>query len=360
MKKNELEDKEPLEQSREDDIDIAQLFVLIGKGFSSIINYITSLVKTIFSWFLLFIIFIRGNLKKMILAALLGGSLGAIYQYALKEVQYESSMTVEPNFGSAVQLYKNIDYYLSLVKQDDFERLATSLNITKEEAESISWIEVKPYSNENQVLLSYKNFVAELDSNVVKLVNYQNFSKEQPIESFKYHIVKITSIDKYIFKKLESPIINSIISNSYYDKVKTTAYTNLISKKSALESSMIELDSLRILYKKVLLAESTKESSGTNIFMSQTGSATKEVDVFDKYMVMNEDLIEVNKKLTAENEVVNVVSSFNSLGMKVKAWYKNLAIVGFLAGFGLMFLMISIRKLDQKLVNYKNQTEHQE
>ncbi len=62
----------------------------------------------------------------------------------------------------------------------------------------------------------------------------------------------------------------------------------MISKKSALESSMIELDSLRELYKKVLLTESEKESTGTSIFMSETGSVTKEVDVFDKYMFMNE------------------------------------------------------------------------
>ena len=355
MKKDELEAKEQSAKSREEDIDIAHLFVLIGKGFSGIINFISSLLKTVFGWFLRFILFIRANLKKMILAALIGGSVGAIYQYALKEVQYESSMTVEPNFGSAVQLYKNINYYLSLVKQNDFERLASSLNISKEEAESISWVEVEPYSNENQVLLSYKNFVEELDSNVVKLVNYQKFSKEQPIESFKYHIVKITAKDKYIFKQLESPIINSIISNNYYDKVKTTAYTNLISKKLALESSMIELDSLRILYKKVMLAESAKESSGTNIFMSEIGSTAKEVAVFDKYMVMNEELIEVNRKLTAENEVVNGVSSFNSIGMKVKSWYKNFAIVGFIGGFALIFLLIGIRRLDQQLVNYKNQ-----
>lgn len=355
MKKDELDDKEQPGQSKEDDLDIAQLFVLIGKGFTSIINFIAHLLKTIFGWFLLFIIFIRGNLKKMMLAALIGGSLGAVYQYALKEVQYESSMTVEPNFGSAVQLYKNIDYYLSLVKQDNFEKLASSLNISKEEAASISWIEIEPYTNQNQVLLSYKDFIEELDSNAVKHVDYKIFSKEQPIESFKYHVVKITSKDKYIFNKLESPIINSISSNNYYTNVKTTAYNNLISKKSALESSMIELDSLRELYKKVLLTQSAKENSGTNIFMSETGSPTKEVDVFDKYMVMNEELIEVNEKLTSENEVVNVVSSFNAIGMKVKTWYKNFAIIGFIAGFVLMLLMISIRKLDQQLVNYKNQ-----
>jgi hypothetical protein len=355
MDKNDLEDKEQSGQTKEDDLDIAQLFILIGKGFTGIINFIAHLLKTIFGWFLLFLIFIRGNLKKMMLAALIGGSLGAVYQYALKEVQYESSMTVEPNFGSTVQLYKNIDYYLSLVKQDDFESLASSLNISQEEAASISWIEIEPYSNENQVLLSFKDFIAELDSNAVKQVDYKIFSKEQPIESFKYHVINITSKDKYVFTKLASPIINSISSNSYYNKVKATANKNLILKKSALESSMIELDSLRELYKKVLLTESANENSGTNIFMSETGSVTKEVDVFDKYLVMNEELIKVNEKLTTENEVVNVVSSFNAIGMKVKTWYKNFAVIGFFAGLTLMFLLISIRKLDQQLVNYKNQ-----
>jgi len=355
MKKNDLEAKGKVQETEGEDVDIMQLFTFIGKGITNLINFIISLFQTVFGWFLLFLLFIRANLNKMILAAVVGGSLGAIYQYAIKEVQYESSMTVEPNFGSAVQLYKNIDYYLSLVKQDDFERLASSFNITNEEAKSISWIEVEPRSNENQVLLSYKNFVTKLDSNAVKHVDYETFIQEEPIESFKYHIVTIKAKDKFIFNKLESPIINSIINNSYYDKIKTTSYTNLISKKLALENSMIELDSLRSLYSKVLLAESVKQSSGTNIFMSETANTSKEFDVFDKYMVMNEDLIEVNKKLTAENQVVNVVSSFSLIGMEVKTWYKNFAVIGFIGGFALMFLLISIRKLDLLLVSYKNE-----
>ena len=355
MKKDELGVNEKTQETKEDDVDIVQLFALIGKGVKGIFNFISFLFTSIFEWVLLLLLFIRSNLNKMLLAALVGGCLGAIYQYAIKDVQYESSMTVEPNFGSTVQLYKNIDYYLSLVKQDDYERLASSLNISQEEAENISWIEVEPYSNENQLLLSYKSFISELDSNAVKHIRYKTFAQEQPIESFRYHIVKVTSKDKYIFKKLESPIINSIISNSYYDKVKTTAFKNLISKKSALESSMLELDSLRSLYKKVLLAESEKDNNGTNIFMSETGGGTKEVDVFDKYMVMNEELIEVNKQLTAENEVINVVSSFNAVGMKVKLWYKNFAVIGLISGFLFMFLLISLRALDQQLITYKNQ-----
>lgn len=353
MAKNKHQAKISTEDKGEEDVDIAQLFELIGKGVMRILNFFVLIIRTFLEWILQLLLFIRAHLKKMILAAIVGGLLGGIYQYVIKDVQYESSMTVEPNFGAAVQLYKNIDFYLSLVKQKDWTRLAESLDISQEEAESISWIEVNPYSNENQVLLSYKNFMSELDSNSVKLISYKKFAQEQPIESFKYHIITITSKDKFVFKKLESPIINSIINNSYYDKVKTTAYLNLISRKSALENSMKELDSLRTLYKKVLLTESARENGGTNIFMSESTAHTKEVEVFDKYMAMNEELNEVNKQLTSEKEVINVVSSFNAIGMKVKTWYKNFAVIGFLGGMTLMLILISIRKLDQQLMRYK-------
>jgi len=350
MNKNETDSNSKSDEIKEDDIDLGTLFTLIGKGISSVFNFIAQVFQTFWHWVLILILFLRSNFRKMALAALIGGLLGGIYQYAIKEKQFESSMTVEPNFGSAVQLYKNINYYLSLVKQDDSERLAASLNIGPEEAESISWIEVEPYSNENQLLISYKNFIQSLDSNTVKLIDYDTFSEELPIESFQYHVITVVGKDKFVFDKLGAPIINSIIANNYYDKVKTTAYSNLITKKSALENSMLELDSLRTIYKKVLLAESQKENAGTNIFMSENGSRTKEIDLFDKYMVMNDQLIEVNEKLITENEVINVVSSFNSIGMRVNKRYKNYAVLGFLGGFIFLFVYLILKELNKSLI----------
>jgi len=339
-------------QVKEDEIDLGQLFTLIGKGFSNFFNFIGNIITTIFNWFLLFILFIRSNAKKVFLGAFLGAILGGIYHYGFKSKTYESSMTVQPNFGSAVQLYKNIDFYQSLIKQNDTDRLASSLNISSSEAENLTSIEVEPYSNDNQTLLSYKNFIKDFDTTTVKLINYKTFAKEQPVESYRYHIVTVSSKDKYVFTKLEVPIINSIIRNTYYDKVKTTAYSNLISRKVALEGSMAELDSLRSLYKEVMLAESRKENSGTNIFMSETGSNSKEVVVFDKFMDMNQFLIDVNKKLTEENEVINVVSSFNAIGMKIGGWYRNSAVQGFLGGFLLVLLFVSLKELNQVLIKY--------
>ncbi len=337
----------------EEEIELGQLFTLIGRGISNFFNFIGVILKTIVLWILNLILFIRTNSKKLILGAIIGGLLGGIYQYGFKAKKYESSMTVQPNFGSAVQLYKNIDYYQSLVKQEDIERLASSFDISQEEAERISYIEVKPYSNDNQIILSYKNFIEDLDTTTVKLINFETFAKAQPVESFKYHVIKVTSRDKYIFNKFENPIINSIIRNVYYDKMKSTSYLNLISRKNALEGSMIELDSLRSLYKKILLAESKKENSGTNIYMSDIGNNNKEIVVFDKYMTMNQELIEVNKQLTDENEVINVVSSFNSIGMKVGGWYRNFTIIGFSFGFFLVLIILSLKEVNQLLKNYQ-------
>lgn len=338
---------------KEEEIDLGQLFILIGRGFSKFFNFIATIFKTIFRYFLSFLLFLRRNLIPLAIGTIIGVIIGGIYEFVIKTPTYESSMTVEPNFGSAVQLYKNIDFYQSLVEQKDIERLASNLNISSEEAKNITLVQAKPYANKNQIILAYKNFISVLDSSTVKMIDYETFAKEQPVESFRYHIVNVHSKDKYIFSKLPNPIISSIIKNTYYDKVKANSFSNLISKKNALTSSMSELDSLKSLYKEILLAESKKLNSGTNIFMSNINDNDKEVVVFDKYMVMNDEVIAVNNRLTEENEVINIVSSFNPVGMEISGWYRNGLILGFLGGLILVLFGSILKELNRNLTIYE-------
>ena len=333
----------------EDDIDLGHLFYAIGRGVSAVFAWLRNLLVGIWDLFISLLLLIRSNFKSLTAAALLGGLIGGVYQYGFKTREYESSMTLQPNFGSSVQLYKNIDLYQSLIEQEDYSRLMESLNISEEEARSLRKIEVEPYENENQALLSYKDFVQNLDSLTFDLISYEEFSKAQPVESFKYHIVKVRAIDRFVFSKLERPIIGSIVNNKYYDQVKSNAYENLLSKKKALESSLLELDSLRSIYKKVMIAESQKENSGTNIYLAELNASNKEVLVFDKYMALNEELFEVNNRLTEEKEVINIVSSFNPVGMKATGWYRNYAILGLLGGFLLVFVWIQLVRINHFL-----------
>lgn len=334
---------------QQEEIDMGVFLTMIGRGIRSVFDFIGQVIFSLFSLFFKFLIFVRLNLKKLFLAALIGAIAGSLYQYVLKDTVYESSMTVQPNFGSAVQLYKNIDFYQSLIDQEDLDRLSSSLNLNPDEAKSLSEIEVEPYSNESQIVLSYKEFMSDLDSATMNLIDYNAYSKAQPAESFKYHVIHVRSKDRSIFGKIEEPIINSIIANDYYGKVKSTSYENLLSRKKALENSMSELDSMRGLYKKVLLAESMRESSGTNIYMSEIGKSSKEIEVFDMYMDMSRLLSEVNQELTEQKEVINVVSSFNPIGMKVRGWYRNFALIGLVGGFSLMLISLLLLKLNSIL-----------
>ncbi len=339
---------------------MGHFFAFITRGISALFRAIRKLFHRIFSWGFQALLFIRSNLRKLVWTALAAGVLGAVYQYGFRESVYQSSMTVQPNFGSAVQLYKNIDYYHSLIEQEDHQRLASSLQISEEEAKRISFIEVEPYSNKNQVLLAYKDFLRNLDSSTMAIMDFKTYSKAQPVESFKYHVVTVGSKDKFIFTKLEEPIIGSIIGNTYYDKVKSTSHANLISKKKALESSMSELDSLRKVYKRVLLAESSRQSSGTNIFLSEVGGSSKEVETFDLYMAMNKELTEVNQKLTEESEVINVVSSFSAVGMELGDWYRNFALLGLIGGFFAALLLISLGRINAMLKRHEQLHQNRE
>ena len=345
------------ERYPEEEIDLGHLFYAIGKAISSVFAGLGKILTRIWNLFISLLLLIRSHFKSLMAGLILGGLIGGIYQYGFKAREYESSMTLQPNFGSSVQLYKNIDLYQSLIEQDDYDRLMEILKISETEAQSLKRIEVEPYENDSQVLLSYKAFIQNLDSLTFDLISYEEFAKAQPEESFKYHVVKVIASDRFVFDKLEAPIINSIVNNKYYDKVKSNSYENLQSKKRALENSLLELDSLRSVYKKVMIAESQKENSGTNIYLAELNAGNKEVMVFDKYMSLNEDLFEVNNRLTEEKEVINIVSSFNPVGMSANRWYRNYAILGLIAGFSVVFVWIQLVKINlflQKVEESRN------
>ena len=340
-------------QKSEEEIDLGQLFSLIGKAFSIFFNFIASIFKFIFKILMLFVIFFRHNFIKLAAGALFGLLIGGIYQYNFRTPVYKSDLALKPNFGSAIQLYKNVDYYQSLIKQKNYERLSAAFSISKIEAADLISITAEPYTNTSQTVRTYKNFTVGLDSTTINLIEYKDFIEDIPVESYEYHTITVESKDRYIFTKLRNPIINSIIKNNYYKDIKLTFITNLESRKNALELSIVELGKLRSLYKEVLLAESSKPNSGTSIVMSQKGGDDKELLIFDKFISVNSDLIEVNKKLNDQKDIINVISSFNTVGSKVGGVLNNFMVIGFLLGFIIVFILLSTISINSMISDYE-------
>ena len=81
--------------------------------------------------------------------------------------------------------------------------------------------------------------------------------------------------------------------------------------------------------------------------------------IFDMYLDMNQQLIDVNEKLTREIEVINVLSSFNPIGTKVRGWYRNFALLGFIGGFVMTLLILFLINLNSILIKHSLPSQNQ-
>lgn len=165
---------QPVQQNNSDEIDLGQLFQMIGRGFQKFFNFIASIFKGIFHLIMLFLLFVQKNIV-VIGAALIIGGVGGFVLDSITPEKYISRMVVEPNFNSVQQLYNNIAFYNDLAKAQDSVALATALNITEHEAASIKEIFTDSYSDENQKIKLFDQFIKELDTTTIKAIDYENY-----------------------------------------------------------------------------------------------------------------------------------------------------------------------------------------
>ena len=332
----------------EEEIDLGQIFSLIGKGFSNLFGFFGGIIISVFNWVVSFILIVRRNFILLTISSIIGLLLGFVYQNFYYVPKYKSEMMVKPNFGSTIQLYKSIGNYQNLISQKNYSKLSEILSVSEDDAKNLVSFEVGPYENSNQSVKAYGKFLASLDTMVVKNVEFEDFIANQPAESFELHIIEVKSKDKFIFSKLETPIISSVSNNEFYKLEQIIAYDNLISEKESIESSIIELDTLRILNKEIMIRESEKEAStGTNIYMASKKNQNQVT--YEDYKPLNKDLSKVNRDIMASSTTINVVSAFDNIGKVVGKWFISFGILGFFTGFSLAFGFVSLLSINRIL-----------
>ena len=96
--------------SQNEEVDLGQLFNMIGKLFDKFFNFISSIFKAIYSVFIYALKAIVTNFKIIAVVLVLAAVLGFVLQRTQKDI-YESQMLVKPYFDSKFQLVTNINYY---------------------------------------------------------------------------------------------------------------------------------------------------------------------------------------------------------------------------------------------------------
>ena len=329
--------------NNEEEVDLGSLFVIIGKGFKNFFNFIGSIFKGIFHRFILILIFLRFHLIKFAVAALIGAIAGFFLENS-KEIKFSSNLIVQPNFESAQNLYKNINYYNDLITQKNTQELSSIFKLDSSKAASLRKFEITPITNRNDVINAYDKFILEVDTLTVKSYDFDDFEKNFTDFDYLNHEIEVVATVNDVFSSLDNIIIETVEKNQYFDRIKKLTNENLTRTDSLLRENLIKVDSLRQFYMRVMLEESKKEFTGTSIDLGGTKTSAKEIELFRTDREINEDLGLIAESIGEKSEVINIVSNFQSIGYEVKGITKNYIFI--VAGLSVILVLLIILFLD--------------
>lgn len=339
-------------QPPNEEVDLGQLFKLIGNAFDRFFRFIGRIFTGIFGVVLLFLFFIQRHFLKFV-AVVVGGLVLGVILDRTKEPQYVSTMVVEPNFNSVQQLYNNVGFYNELARANDSVSLSEALNISENEASAIKRFSVESYSDENQKILLFDRFVRSLDSTTKRAIDMEAYLKNFNSFDARFHTISVTATDNTIAKKIQPAIISSISNNSYFNLQKDISDSNIKLQDSLYNKQIVEIDSLQLLYKQVMLKEAEREI-GTNISLGERDSQNnKELSLINKMEDLKLGLVQLNIERGNRSSILNVISDFPRKGAEDKAFFKSykfLIPVLFLILAALVSILLSLNKY---LKNYQ-------
>lgn len=309
------------EKQRSEEVDIIEIFNLIGRAIKSFFEFLFGILELIFKFLIIFALFLKRNLILLGLAALVGLILGLMSDF-LQKPFYTSTMLVEPNFETTNQLINNIDLYSQLAKSNDSTALAEIFDISENQASKILDISIKANNTSNNRFLLYEEFTKNTDSVVLKNMNYESFAESLQLSDFQQFYITLDAKDQKLFKKTEKKIINFPVTE-YSQKLRETALEIMETKKENFITYLQKIDTLRNDYKKIMLndeANLTKTpNSGTTFYMgAESVRPTNEIQLFELEQQFYEKIADISFAQISENNYVNMISGFQEIGMKTK------------------------------------------
>ncbi|MHB0755923.1 hypothetical protein [Polaribacter sp. M15] len=338
--------------NEEEEVDLGSLFLIIGKGFTKLFNFIGTIFKGIFHAFISILIFFKENFIKIGIAGLIGVIAG-VFLEVKSEKKYGSELLVEPNFGSSKQLYKNIYYYNDLVKQKKIKDLQNLFDLDSIEAASLQKFQIEPLKTDNDIISAYDELILEVDTLAIRSYDYINFKEAFTDFDYKIHKVTVTATKNNVFSKLDDVIISSVVSNKYFNRIKNLTNESLNRIDSLYRENLVQIDSLRMVYMKVMVEEAKKQTTGTSIDLGGEKRTTKELELFETNRKINADLRKIADEKSNKYEVINVISNFQPIGYQIKGVAKNYVFILGLLGAVFMTAFLLLVKLNTYLNNYK-------
>jgi hypothetical protein len=337
----------------EEEVDLGNLFSSLGRGIRNLLRWIIEILESVFHAIILFLLFLRKHWIKILGSAILGFLIGLALDFT-KPKTYVSDMILETNYGSGAQLYKEVNYLEELVHQRNNEALAKVLKISMDDAQSITSIDAKVFEKSRNLRLEYERFLRTSDSIILKQTSYDDFIKRFSEDNFRYHQIRVKSTSNTLFRKI-SKELSHLVATDYFENIRKIRMDELMSRKLILRDNLEQIDSLRVLYKKVALlnAQKEEEKAALTIDSRQLEAVNKDLSLFELTDQIGKQMAWLNDDIIEKASVVNVVSDFAEVGVVDRDFSEKNSVRLALLFSLISLLIILLNTLNKYLNRYK-------
>jgi hypothetical protein len=343
-------------QNNSEEVDLIGLFKLLGKAIGKVFKFIASIFKAIFSAFIYSLKAILENFRLVSIVVVICALTGyGLERYSPKV--YSSQMLVKPYFDSKYQLISNIDYFNSLIENDDYEKLTTIFGISKAEAEKIKSFEIESGpESDNEKIQEYSRFLKTIDSTLAEDISFDDFLENRDIYASSIYKIIINSTKKDIFKTLEAGL-NSSFENTYSEKKMKKRDSLIYIEKQNILSSLASVDSLQKVYIDVLKEESKSNSNkislGEGFTLEPDRSKTKEYELLNKEIELKKELRALDKLKVEEDVFFDTISGFQEIGSISESLLKKYSLIFPALGFFILSAIFLLNKTIKFIRSYE-------
>jgi hypothetical protein len=299
----------------QEEVDLGQLFKLIGQGISNFIKGIKNFFVGILNLFIQAALFLKKNFIKIAAITLLGFAFGFYKDYTNPTV-FEATMQVEPNNNSTQQLYNEVEAINNAIKQKN----SSVIKQLELNTDDFVYAEITPVVSNKIQLDIFNRFIKTLDTTTIKDVEYSRFVKELANTDYPEHKIVLNTNNQLVFEKYQKILFENVSKNALLQARQKVSLENLNYKEEKLKKSLRDIDSLRVIYNKVLLAEAKKSNSGTKIITAkQDGKSNVELELYAKNNKIINDLSTIAQQKANNQQLIQISANFSSVGKAKKA-----------------------------------------
>ena len=294
-----------------EEVELGQLFKIIGKGFENIFRFIKSIFSLIFMSFTWLVFFIRKRLIVLVVAAFLGLITGVVIEIVLPPT-YKSTLSIKQNYETGENLYESIKYYNGLIKDKDFKVLGTILGLSASASQEIVKFEVEPLITDNEYLVMFDSYIKNLDSLAASKIEYEDYVNNIKDYKHKLQQISIKSKTRADFESVFTNIVNNIQTNPFFVNEQAKDISELMLSKTALEESLIQSDSLQQIYKRVLEQQfdsNTISEIGITFEGDNERDKTREFDLYKSDIELREKIVKIERDIKDKENIIDLISS---------------------------------------------------